>query len=316
MPFIPRLGEVMFKGFFSGLRWETKGYKTYDAESNTLIHMHHNLLFNQHSTHISKVLSRHLGTRSKKVIGECLSDIYNLAADNVHLCGRMEPEKFWSYAKNSWEWSANFRDEAFLAFTYKLLHARALYLASVPRTHHPEGHALIDALDRFVDCFYDLYDPESAINPILRVHRTQEAIEDVEDEMFLMRETCHAYFQYAQASSEGDGRDRLISTVITEGQNPELDPNEYKYAPTEEPPAEFTEDTLGFYIDLGPRNPRHGHKDAYQEIEEALKKADEEEEQAKRQEAEATGLEDDMMMMDVDQEEDNIGDVGFGRLGI
>ncbi|KAJ8131539.1 hypothetical protein O1611_g2091 [Lasiodiplodia mahajangana] len=315
-PIVPKLSLIMFKGFYSGLRWETKGYKTYDADNDVLAHNHHYLLHHRSSTHIAKVLFRNLHTKSRRIIGDCLSDIYNFAADNVHLCGRMEPKTFWAHAKNSWEWSADFRDDDFWAFTYRLFHARALYLDTVPRVHHPEGHPLIDALDRFRDRFYDHYDPESVFTPILRGPLSQEAIEDVEDEMFLARHTRHVYFQYSQASSEGDGNDRLVTTIIQDRQDAELDPNEHKYIPLAEIPAEFTEDILGFYIDLGPSNPRHGHKDAYQEIEEALKKAEEEDEKAKRQEAEATGLEDDLTMMDVDQQEDNIGDVGMGGLEI
>ncbi|KAI0105067.1 hypothetical protein GGR51DRAFT_572107 [Nemania sp. FL0031] len=315
-PNIPTLSLLMFRGFHSGLRWETMGYKTYDADDNVLNHSHHYLLHHRHSTHIAKVLFRNLNTKSKRVIGDCLADIYNFAADNVHLCGRMEPQKFWAHAKNSWEWSSNFRDEAFYAFTYKLFHARALYLETVPRLLRPkDNHPLIDALDRFYDRFHDRYDPESVLTSTIGGPISQEATEAVEDEIFLVRHTRRAYFKYSLATSEGDGGDRLVINIIQDLQDLEFDPNEQKYAPRVVVPAEFTEDTVGFYIDLGPRNPRYGHKDAYQEIEEALKKAEEEDEQTKKQGAEATGLEDDLMMMDVDRQEDNIGDVGIGGLG-
>ncbi|KAJ8120346.1 hypothetical protein ONZ43_g2923 [Nemania bipapillata] len=313
----PALYELMFKGFNNGLRWETKGYKTYDAETNTLTHIHRFLLLHRHSRHLAKVLFRNIRTTQKGVIADFLTDIYELATKNVHLCGRMKPQEFWAYAKNSWEWSANFNDEAFWQFTYKLFHARALYLDSVALEDQPECHPLIEALDCFRDTFYDYYDPEAVLKPLVGRNLNQEAIEDVEDDMFIARNTRQMYFKYAQVDSEGDGNDQLVATIIWDDQDPELDPNDEKYAVNTGPPAEFLEDNTGFYIDLGPSNPRHGYKDAYREIEDALKKADEEELEAKKQEAEATGLEDDMMMMDVGQEgRDQMGDIGMGKLGI
>ncbi|KAI1163990.1 hypothetical protein F5B18DRAFT_290297 [Nemania serpens] len=281
-------------------------------EGNT-VHRHHFLLHNRHSTHLAKILFRNIGCNRKGVISDCLSDIYNFAANNVRLCGRIRPRQFWAYAKNSWEWSASFRDDAFWEFTYKLFHARALYLDTVPRIHYPQSYPLIAALDNFRDRFYELYDPESIAASAAGTNLSLEVIEDVEDDIFLAELTLSAYFQYSQADSEGDGTDHIISTVV---QYEELDPTEKRYLPGTKPPAELTEDNVGFYIDLGPRNPRHGHRDAYQEIEDALKKTDEEDARAKRQETEAIRLRDDIMMMDVDQEDDCIGDADFGTLKI
>ncbi|RYC62337.1 hypothetical protein CHU98_g3866 [Xylaria longipes] len=312
-PRTPRLSELMFQGYHGGLRWETKGHKTHDPDGY-LVHIHHNLLHHPHCTHLAKALFRNLGSRTKGVIGDCLSDIYDFAANNVHLCEHMEPKEFWAHAKNSWEWSANFNDEAFWAFTYKLFHARALYLHTVHRAYHPKGHPLIDALDRFRDAFNSLYALESNLGPTSANNISQESIKDVEDEMFLSRQICEAYFQYAGEDSEGDGTDRIVTTIV---QDEDHDPNREKYLPNTNPPAEFTEDNVGFYIDLGPRNPRYGHKDAYQEIEDALKKEKEEELRAKQQQAEATGIEEDIVMMGVGKEGgDDIGDVGMGGLGI
>ncbi|KAI0483680.1 hypothetical protein F4859DRAFT_529011 [Xylaria cf. heliscus] len=313
-PKVPRLSDLMFQGYHSGLRWETKGYKTHDANGNT-VHVHRFLLHNPFSTHLAKVLFRNLEPRTKGVIGDCLSDIYNFAADNAHLCEHMEPEAFWAHAKNSWEWSADFRDDAFWAFTYKLFHARALYLDTVPRAYRPKGHPLIDALDRFRATFYNLYGLDSAIAPHFAKSVTQEDIKNVEDEIFLSRRIREAYFQYASEDSEGDGTDRSVTTVLQQQQQQECpDPVEEKYRPHTNPPAEFMEDNVGFYFDLGPRNPRYGHKDAYQEIEEALKKEKEEEIGAQQQ---ATGLEEDIVMMGFgDEEDDGVGDIGMGGLGI
>ncbi|KAI3333855.1 hypothetical protein F4824DRAFT_469906 [Ustulina deusta] len=313
MPHItPRLNDIMLKGYHSGLRWETKGYNRYDSDGE-IVHVHRFLLHHPHSTHLAKTLFRKLETRTRGVIAECLSDIYNLASDHVHLCEHMEPQAFWAHAKNSWEWSANFKDDAFWAFTYKLFHARALYLDTVRDIYRPKGHPLVNALDRFRNCFYNRYGPEAASTPTLGQYHSPEAPGNAEEKIVIARKICHAYFQYAQVDSEGDETDRAISTVV---QADKLDPHQGKYAPKPRLTKEVAEDSLGFFIDLGPRNPRHGHKDAYQEIEEALQEAKEEDRQARMQDMEATGLEDDMMMANVNEDQDCIGDVGMGGLGI
>ncbi|KAI1112236.1 hypothetical protein F5Y14DRAFT_422552 [Nemania sp. NC0429] len=308
----PQLSRLMFKGYYGGLRWETKGHNTFNIEGD-IVHRHHFLLHHPHSTHLAKIMFRNIGTHQRRVISDCLSDIYNFAADNVHLCGRLEPQEFWAHAKNSWEWSAGFRDDAFWAFTYKLFHARALYLDTVPKADYPESHPLVAALDNFYNSFYELYDPDTIAAEASSTNLSSEAIEDVEDEIFLAKQTISKYFEYSQVDSEGDGTDHIVETVAPyDGP----DPRERRYRRGTKPPEELTEDNIGFYIDLGPNNPRHGHRDAYQEIEEALKQADEEEARAKRREAEALGLEDDVMMMDVDAKEDCIGDAGIGGLAI
>ncbi|KAI0864025.1 hypothetical protein F4860DRAFT_521383 [Xylaria cubensis] len=305
-PRTPMLTEIMFRGFHSGFRWETKGYKTHNTDGS-IVHTHRRLLHHPHSTHIAKTLFRGLGSRTKSVIGECLSDIYNFAADNVHLCKYMEPKEFWAYAKNSWEWSANFRDDAFWAFTYKLFHARALYLHTVHRTYRPKGHPLIDALDHFQDAFYNLYAPKSTSTPTFTNTLT-------EDEISEGSRIFKSYFRYTWHGSEGDGTDRTVETIV---QDENHDPNGERYIPNAAPPAEFMENNVGFYFDLGPRNPRHGHKNAYQEIEDALKKAEEEDLRAKQQQQQATGIEEDIAMMDVDQREDHdMDDIGMGGLEI
>ncbi|KAI3320259.1 hypothetical protein HD806DRAFT_506960 [Xylariaceae sp. AK1471] len=155
----PLLHELMLRGARNGLRWETKGHKEIDANGN-VVHVHHNLIHHPHSVHIAKTLFRGVGSKSKMAIGAWLAAIYDLAADNVHLCGVMEPEAFFAYAKNSWAGSAQFKDEAFWAFTYKLFHARALYLDSV-NSNQFQANPLTEALDRFHDQFYDRYDPDA-----------------------------------------------------------------------------------------------------------------------------------------------------------
>jgi hypothetical protein len=303
----------LLRGHRNGLRWETKGHKEIDADGN-VVHVHHNIIHHPHSTHIAKVLFRAVASKSKMAVGAWLAAIYDFAADNMHLCGVMEPEAFFAYAKNSWRWSREFKDDAFWAFTYKLFHARALYLDTIDSIHF-EPNPLTDALDRFRDEFYERYDPDVVFAPRFGKPMTQEEIEDVEDDRSLVRQTRETYFKYSWADSEGDGSDKVVATIV---HDENIDPIMAKYdaiSTLQDPPSG---DMARFYYDLGPRTARYGHKDAYQEIEEALAQA-EEEELAKAPETTDFGNIEDMLM-DVDMvgtnEDDEMGDVGLGNLGI
>ncbi|KAI0503069.1 hypothetical protein F5B22DRAFT_662628 [Xylaria bambusicola] len=309
-PTVPPLSALMVKDWLGGLRWETKGYKGYDDKDNR-VHQHRNLLHHRHSTHIAKTLVRNLATKSRPIISRCLADIYNNASERVHLCDRMEPEQFWAYEKNSWEWSQSFNDEAFWAFTHKLFLARALYLDTVPEGHRSRRYPLPEALDLFRDRFYARYGPGVISGSIFGTHPSQGELDKVQKKIFAAQKTRDTYFQYSQVDSEGDGSDRLKSTVV---QDDRIDPNREKYYWWDEVHVEPTEDIVAYYFDLGLQNPRHGHKDAYQEIEDALKQAEEEEEREKLLDKERTGLEDDLMMVDVSKEDDCIGDMGMGGL--
>ncbi|KAI1369770.1 hypothetical protein F5Y08DRAFT_1386 [Xylaria arbuscula] len=308
--FIGPLNSLMIQGWSSGLRFETKGYNEYD-DKGTLVHKHRNLLHHAHSTHISKVLVRQLATRSPRIIAECLSDIYSYASNYVHLCQRMEPMKFWHHAKRSWEWSEHFKDDAFWAFTHKLFLARMLYIQTVPEAYHTTTSPLADALDLFCDRFYARYGTGVTAGSIFRTDPSLAELEKVEKQIDLNRRTRDAYFRYSRADSEGDGTDRIKVTLMKE----DIDPNRAKYYWWEEP-TEPAEDIVGFYFDLGIQNPRHGHRDAYQEIEDALKQAEEEDERAAQLEKEATGLEDEMMGISVNTEVDDVGDIGMGSLEV
>ncbi|KAI1737376.1 hypothetical protein F4680DRAFT_212003 [Xylaria scruposa] len=202
----PQLSKLMPQGFGSGLRWETQGYKTQDTKGQE-VHIHRFLLHHPHSTHLAETFYRSLGTRSKSVIGECLSEIYYFAADNAYLCKHMEPEEFWARAKNSREWSANFDGDAFWAFTYKLFHARALYLHTIDRAYYPKGQPLINALDHFQDTFYKFYAPKYIFSPTKTNAFTQ-------DQMSENRRVCESYFRYTWHGSEGDGTDHKIMTTV------------------------------------------------------------------------------------------------------
>jgi len=307
-----RLTDLVLKGPLNGLRWETQGYKERDENGN-LVHTYRVLYQHPHGTHISRVLFCATGSRSKNANAECLADIYNHARRYIRLCKRMEPEEFWTYAKNCWAWSSKFNDDAFWAFTYKLFHARALYLDTVPDPL--EGNPLTEALDCFRDRFFEVYSAEAAIAPF-KGKFDRAYIENAEDDIYYHRIICEAYFGLSSADSEGDGTDHLRSTVV---EDETTDPNSAKYLPRPRVPDGPTilerEEVLGLFIDLGLRNARHGHRDAYQEIEEIFRKADEEEKEA-RSKLEKNGEGEDMMMMDVNDQDDDIGDVGIGKLSV
>ncbi|KAI0553146.1 hypothetical protein F4679DRAFT_532100 [Xylaria curta] len=274
-PRTPQLSKLMPQGFRSGLRWETEGYKTQNAKGQE-VHIHRFLLHHPHSTHLAETFYRSLRSRSKTVICECLAGIFNFAADNVHQCRYMEPKEFWAYTKNSREWSASFNDDAFWAFTYKLFHARALYLHTVDRAYYPQGQPLIDALDHFRDTFYKLYAPKYLFSPIFANAFTQ-------DEMAQNRRVCESYFRYAWHGSEGDGTDHITTTVQDEAHEPpqreisfsiktlpdEMSENHENHDPKRERPFSIKmlldessddDDYEDFDVDFGSRNTRYGRR--------------------------------------------------------
>ncbi|KAI1814049.1 hypothetical protein GGS20DRAFT_550340 [Poronia punctata] len=327
------LQNLMFKGYVNGLRWETKGYKQHDDAGN-LVHVHRDLLHHPYSSHVSKVLFRATGSRLKKVAAELLADIYNKGCEHIHLCGGMEPQDFWASAKNCWAWSSYFKDEAFWAMTYKLFHARALYLDTSPTNAAVEGNCLTSALDRFHDSFMRAYDAEAILIPLTGKF-SRGGNEVTEDEYFICqhfntecRQTREAYFGLSTPDSEGDGTDRIITTAVPDG-DLSFDPNAATYMPRSRAPAEGPEDVKGFFESLGTDNPRFDRRDAYQEIEEMFRRAKEAEERERIQEMmdekEENDKEDedknkedgagDVVMGDYNHE-DGVGDAGFGNLGI
>lgn len=199
-----------------------------------------------------------------------------------------------------------------MAFTHKLFLSRALYLDTVPRDHQSTKYALVTALDIFRERFHARYDLGVASRSIFGAHPSPRVLEKVERQVASDQHTRDAYFRYSQVDNEGDGSDKL-KTIIVHDEN--FDPNKEKYYWWDEVIVEpVEEDVIGFYFDLGIQNPHHGHKDACQEIEDALKQAEEEDGRDAQLEKEATGLEDELMMVDVNTEEDDIGDIGMEAL--
>ncbi|KAI0405130.1 hypothetical protein F4802DRAFT_564509 [Xylaria palmicola] len=320
---VPPLFRFMPIGCHSGLRWETKGYKTRDLEGR-ITHVFRFLLHHPHSAHISEVLFRKIGSTKPEIVSELLAKIYDFAADRVHLCQHMEPCEFWARTKNTREWSSHFQDQAFWAFTYKLFHARALFLSTVPGEHHPSGHPLLYALDRFRHLFYTFYDEDCIFMPNVGRHTPQDSINNVGDETPQPRRSRDAYFQYAITSSEGDGTDSKIARAV---ENEDEDPNSKRYYKGD---TSLAEGFIGFPIDHGPGSPQSGDKDAYKNIEDTMEKTEEEiletqmreaEEEAEKEileaqirEAALTRLEEVLAMMGIDLEEGYVTDFDMGQL--
>ncbi|KAI8631109.1 hypothetical protein F5Y19DRAFT_482988 [Xylariaceae sp. FL1651] len=301
------LRDLFFLGFHSGMRWKTQGTIT-THKDGTLTESFRFLLRFPGSLRIARLLVRGLGSDSKTLISYALADLYDYAADNVEHCMRTSPQDFFAEAKDSRSWSAKLSAEEFWALTYRLFHARALFLASTSdRTRgEPNGQPLIVALDNFKDRFEATYDVNCTPDCGKTPH--QEEIERVEDVRFLRRELHTQYFQLCQANQEGDGTDQIFTGEEEQGPT---DPSAADYKPDEKVPREMNE-IIGFYYDLGPRNPRYGYKDAYQEIEDAMR-IDEEERQAKD-----AVIDDDegdiaMMMMDANPNEE-IVDINMDSL--
>ncbi|KAI0201586.1 hypothetical protein F4808DRAFT_469281 [Astrocystis sublimbata] len=281
-PRTPKLAELMFQGFHSGLRWQTKGHATYDGNEGCIVHTHRFLLHHAHSTHLAKMIFKHLGTKKRGIVADCLADIYNYAVDHARLCDMMQPRNFWASAKNSWDWSANINDDAFCAFTYKLLHARNLYLATVPEGARPPRNALVKALDDFMLGFNICFP------------RNQE-LKD-------------AYMPYTEVDSEGDGTDKAFSQVV---QDMDTDPNDEKFAIIIPIPMEFTEDLEDIYVELGDDSPRFAHNPMFHDIDEALRMAVEANERSRVAQMKYTGLETEMAMIDI---QEDVDDVDMGGL--
>ncbi|KAI1332039.1 hypothetical protein F5Y16DRAFT_394740 [Xylariaceae sp. FL0255] len=241
-----RFKSLFYLGFDGGLRWKTKSYEDVDENGNRILKFRWLLIF-PGSNSITKIVwkrQRHKdnsGRSYRERVSYAFADLYNYAAEHVHL------------------------------LTYRLFHARALFLA-FPRWNDrvPAGHPLMFALDNFKQTFDAMYDNhEGAL-------------------------VQKAYFGLSQADCQGDGSDRILNeTTFAATLTMRGDENDQS-GPI---PGEFKQST-NFLVDLGPRFPRYGRKDPYQEIEERMEAVDKEEEDRK----------DDDDMDDDDEVDENIMD--------
>ncbi|CAJ2505477.1 Uu.00g128710.m01.CDS01 [Anthostomella pinea] len=251
----PHLDKLLYLGFHGGFRWETQGFDQRDAETG--------------------VICRALApdTANKGRTSQALSQIYDWAAENVGMCGLLEPEDFLACAKDSFEWSAKFRDDAFWAFTYKLFHARELFVAPVydpMGKTQPRGHPLLTAPDNFRQEFLTRYDIHS---------KTYQK--------YFPRELTHA-------DGEGDGDDKLFIVPVAEASKLSED-----YAAQTAEVDQPNEPTIGFY-DFGPR-----YRDGYEDVK-AKAAADEKAKKAKPAgilDEAIVGDDEDDIMMDLDDDE-------------
>ncbi|CAJ2505479.1 Uu.00g128730.m01.CDS01 [Anthostomella pinea] len=267
------LHDLLYLSYHGGLRWETKGYKEVDGRQNSMVHVHHYLLH-----------------PSKAEISQALAEVYEYAVENVELCEVMEPADFFAEAKACWECSQDIDNESFWRFTYKLFHARELYLTFVLDPHvEPKGHPLVQALDNFRD--------------------NQANIEQVEDIKSKNKEVEEKYFDpnLTHAHGEGDGDDKRVVTIVeNETDNPGMD-SYIGIVPARKQPEEL------FFFDLGPPRPPR-YRDGYFEAK-AAKDAKARAEEARKnvvvdQDAVLDDDDDDVMMdIDSDDEDDDMGGI-------
>ncbi|KAI1080531.1 hypothetical protein F5B20DRAFT_102621 [Whalleya microplaca] len=213
----PPLAKLIYQGFHSGFQWETQGTKELDQEAHVVKHHYRSLLHHQHSSHIARVIFKGLETDRKDVTSEALAKLYDHAAENVDLCGRMSPEEFFACAKDSWAWSSNFTNEAFWAFTYKAFHARAIFLATTEVQDGKEPHyrPLTHAIDRFRENFFDCWREDY---PNLGKNPNQEDLEQVRELNSYVAETVAKYFPFnlTDEDGEGDGTDKVLVRLLPE----------------------------------------------------------------------------------------------------
>jgi hypothetical protein len=149
---IPSLRELIWRGFRSGLRWETKG-KTV-RKAGKFLHTYRFLLHFPGAFKVARVIVVNLGSTNKIFINRVMADLYHFAVDNVTLCSDLSPLDFFSVVKDTQGWTANINNALFWRFTYRLLHSRALFLDTyVATAEAPPSTELTRALDRFRNAF-------------------------------------------------------------------------------------------------------------------------------------------------------------------
>ncbi|KAI0008326.1 hypothetical protein F4779DRAFT_456869 [Xylariaceae sp. FL0662B] len=308
-PPVPSLSKLMYQGFHSGFQWETQGTKVHDQETQVVTHSYRSLLHHTHSFHIARIISRGLDTTRKDVASQALARLYDHATDNIDLCKEMSPEEFFAYAKDSWDWSSKFRDEAFWAFTYKAIHARAIFLATVEVREGKKPHyrPLTHAIDRFTETFHDYYGPHY---PNLGKNPNQEDIETVLDDNFEGSRVIARYFPFdlTDEKGEGDGGDQEFVRTLpaeTAGTVKAFNPMDIDRGNAPNDEREDTNYTPGFYWDFGPK-----FRDRYQ----AKRDHDdgEEDEDKDKGRTSTMGVDNDVVIDDDDDDDTMMMDVDGG----
>ncbi|KAI1262545.1 hypothetical protein F5Y18DRAFT_430090 [Xylariaceae sp. FL1019] len=271
------LTELFWNGesFHCGLRFKTIPALDTNEEGKS-VNTHRLLLRFPESNAIARKITKGLDTKNKLAVAHALADLYLYAADNVDYCQGMEPVDFFGETKESREWADSLTYDQFWALTRRLLHARALYIATFrnPRLVPAPSNELSAALDTFKQAFDKCYDPNDL--PNLGPRPNQEDIERVEDHIFLMNEIRLKYFGLSLANQDGDDTNYKVETIIEDGASATTNPNPYlaELNENEQLPRvpRDMETPVGWYFDLGPRNPRYGHKGVAEQMDEDMDK--------------------------------------------
>ncbi|KAI0157686.1 hypothetical protein GGR57DRAFT_460645 [Xylariaceae sp. FL1272] len=272
-PLIRYLRELFWRGIHSGLRFETPPTFTIDDDGR-IVRIYVFILRFDHAGAIARGLVMATDSRNKRAIGHFLADAYNYAAEKVEWCAELGPCQFFAEAKASRNWGEKLDDELFWTLTRRLLHARALYLATFPeRKVVSQRNELAHALDTFKDAFEATFPLDYLVD--LGPRATQLQMEQVEDTRYYYRELHQAYFGLSTANQTGDPDNHVVTETVT-SEAAGVDPFVAELEQDQPVPAEMDQ-PWGWMIDLGPRHERYGHKNEEQKIQDALDQQDAEE---------------------------------------
>ncbi|KAI0384320.1 hypothetical protein F5Y04DRAFT_277691 [Hypomontagnella monticulosa] len=212
---IPRLTNLMYDDFYSGLKWTTHQEQCFDHQTECSVKKNRLLLRNPHESHIAKATFRGLGTKKTAIVDFAFADVYDFATEHVDLCASLEPVDFFARAKDSFAWSRDFKDQAFWAFTYKAFHARNLFLDHYIHLDSSSrvGMALAQALDNFRKAFDAKYPIDAAPSQLEKGGKTgQENVKGANSGPYTNEQLQKIYFPYnlTNANGQGDGTDKLI----------------------------------------------------------------------------------------------------------
>ncbi|KAI0127661.1 hypothetical protein BJ170DRAFT_694432 [Xylariales sp. AK1849] len=217
MPYVPHtLSELMYQGRMGGFRWTTQPY--WDTEKETWVKRA--LLISHSTRRMVKALVKSTHCESglpdlkKHTVSQGFGTIYDYAAENVDQCRNMPPKQFFAIVKNNFHFADTIDDDTFWEFTYKAFHARNLFRDQQAGWRYSKGHALVWALDKFNDKFYEDYNPKFGNRYLM----LPEGLQDQEEMAKIKQrreENLRVGAQYfppelTDADHQGDGKDRLI----------------------------------------------------------------------------------------------------------
>ncbi|KAK8134468.1 hypothetical protein PG984_006480 [Apiospora sp. TS-2023a] len=153
---LPTLRELLYMGFHSGMRWDTKREES--KKHNAYVYQ--SLLSSKYTKPLVKGLvqaSRRgddgIANLSKDTVSDAFAALWNTAADNVKHCREMRPMQFWSGVKAAYGWASTIPDDAFFEFTLRAIHARNIFKEYQRKWQESTGTSMSKAIDRFLDAF-------------------------------------------------------------------------------------------------------------------------------------------------------------------